>query len=344
VNEGQEPDSAGFLVDLLAGRCRAQAVSTAAALGLADRLGGGPRTAAALARELECEPAPLGRLLDFLVSLGVCSREADDCYALTTRAAALRSDALGPFAAFLGGPEFWDPWSRLREVLREGGANAFERAHGRDLYAHLARSPLAARAYDAAIESFTHAQAAHLCERYDFAGVRTLVDVGGGAGTALLAVLERWPHLHGVLFDLPHVVDGARARLAARCPGRVEVLEGDFNEHVPAGADAYLLKHILHNWDDLRAGALLSRCASALDTGGRLLVIESILAPDDRADAARMLDLEMLVFTGGRERRKPELRRLFHGAGLVIERVVPLDGASWLLVAERRRTGALRAE
>jgi hypothetical protein len=335
--DGVAPDSEVFLLDLLAGRARAQAVSTAAALGLADRLAAGPRTAAGLAGELGCDAGTLERLLVVLVGLGVCARAPGQRFVLAPQGAALRAEALGPFAAFLGGPVFWDAWSRLRDALREGGPTAFERTHGQGLYAHLASTPEAARAYDAAIDAFTRAEAGQLAARVDFSSVRTLVDVGGGRGTALLGVLERWPALRGVLFDLPHVVDGARARLDARCPGRVDVAAGDFLEHVPAGADAYLLKRVLHNWDDGRAGALLARCAAAMAPGGRVLAIETILAPDDRADAARMLDLEMLAFNGGRERRKPELRRLFHRAGLALERVEALRPPSWLLVAARRR-------
>ncbi|MHC5209630.1 MAG: methyltransferase [Planctomycetota bacterium] len=336
MSDGQEAESTEFLLDLLAGRCRAQAVSTAAALGVADGLVAGPRTCADLAEALKARAAPLERLLDLLVSLGVCTREPDQRYALTARGAALRSDAMGPLAAHLGGPEFWDPWSRLRDVLREGGATAYERTHGAELYAHLARDPDAARRYDAAIDSFTRTQAEQLCERFDFSEVSTLVDVGGGRGTALLCVLARWPHLRGILFDLPHVVAGARARIEADCPGRIDVQAGDFLEGVPAGADAYLLKGILHNWEDSRADALLTRCAETMAADGHVLVIDPILAPDDRVDAARLLDLEMLVLTGGRERRKPELRRMFRRAGLVLERVDPLVAGSWLMVGRRR--------
>jgi SAM-dependent methyltransferase len=336
MTEGPGAGSTAFLLDLLAGRCRAQAVSTAAALGLADRLAAGPRTAEDLAREIEAQAPTLARLLDFLVGLGLCTRTPDGAYALTANGAALRSDALGPFAAFLGGPEFWDPWSRLRDVLREGGPGAYERAHGATLYADLAARPAAAQAYDAAIDAFTRTQAEALCGAVDLSAVRTLADIGGGRGTALVCVLARWPHLRGILFDLPHVVADAQPRLDAACPGRVEVRAGDFTERVPQGADAYLLKGILHNWDDEGAAALLRRCAEALPPGGRLLAIEPILAPDERMDAARMLDLEMLVLTGGRQRRKPELRRLFHGAGLTLDRVQPLVAGSWVLEASAR--------
>ena len=336
MSEGADGDGAAFVLDLLAGRCRAQALSTAATLGLADRLAGGPKSAAELAAELGGEARPLERLLELLSSLGVCEPAGDGRFGLTARGAALRGDALGPLAAFLGSSVVWDPWSRLAEALRAGNGTAFERTHRRTLYAHLARDPQTARAYDAAIEAYTRDEIAALGERREFAAARRVVDVGGGRGASLAALLRRWPALRGVLVDLPHVSGPARARLAEELPGRVEVVEGDYFEELPAGADLYLLKHVLHNWDDERAVALLRRVREALAPGGAALVIEAVLAPVDSADSARLLDLEMLVLTGGRERRKPEWRRLFHAAGLRVERFDPLTPSSWLLVGRPR--------
>lgn len=336
MSEGRNGDAAAFVLDLLAGRCRAQALSTAAALGLADRLAGGPKSAAALAAELGGEARPLERLLELLSSLGVCEPAGEGRFGLTARGAALRGDALGPLAAFLGSPVVWDPWSRLAETLQSAGGTAFERTHRSSLYAHLARDPLTARAYDAAIEAYTRDEIAALGERAEFTSARTVVDVGGGRGASLLALLRRWPGVRGVLVDLPHVSGPARARLEEELPGRVEVVEGDYFESLPEGADLYLLKHVLHNWDDERAVALLRRVRESMSPGGAALVVEAVLAPIDTADSARLLDLEMLVLTGGRERRKPEWRRLFHTAGLRVERFEPLTPSSWLLVGRRR--------
>jgi len=166
-----------------------------------------------------------------------------------------------------------------------------------------------------------------------------VVDVGGGRGTLLAAILQRWEHLHGVLFDLPHVADRARPELAARFGQRVQVHAGDFFVDLPGGADVHLLRHVLHNWNDEQALCLLRQCAGAIVPGGRVLVIETILAPDNRADLACMLDLEMMVLTGGRERRRPELRRLLTAAGLAIERTVPMTSGGWLLVGVRAPSG-----
>jgi hypothetical protein len=336
VTGDRAAQAAERVLDLLAGRCRSQAVSTAAALGLAERLAAGPRSVEALAAELQCDPDALERLLDLLAGLELCRRVGGRRFELLPDGAALRDDALGPLAAFLGSAEAWNPWSALRDSLATGSPCAFERMQGRTLYEHLARTPAASARYDAAIEAFTRDETEALCRQFDFSDVRRLLDVGGGRGTALMGLLARWPHLRGVFFDLPHVVESTGPELLRRFPERVELVGGDFRESLPRGAEACLLKHVLHNWDDAGAGELLRRCAASLGPGGRVLVIEAILAPDTRVDAARLLDLEMLVLTGGRERRKPELRRLFHDAGLALARVAPLTPASWLLVGTRR--------
>ncbi len=337
------PDSdspADYLLQVLGGKCRTQAVSTAAALGLADRLAAGPRTVAALAAEIGCDAAVLVPVLRLCAGMGFFASPTPDTFVLTERGAALKGSALGPLAEFVGAAEQWDPWARLRDVARGGGGTAFQLAHGTGLYDHLARTPAAAARYDAAIDSFTRHEAEALCAQFDFTEVRTVVDVGGGRGTLLGEVLQRWPHLRGVLFDLPHVAARARPELAARFGARVEALGDDFFRGVPKGHDVYCVKHVLHNWDDERAQALLQRCVEAMGPGGRVLAIETVLAPDNRADLAAMMDLEMQVLLGGRVRRKPELRRLFQAAGLRVEQMTPLVGGSWLLVGSAQLAGA----
>jgi len=324
---------AEYLMYVLGGKGRAQAVSTAAAWRLADRLADGPRTAASLAEEIGCDAAALASVLRVCAGLGFFADARPGEYTVTERGQALRADALGPMAEFVGSSEQWDPWARLREV--RGEATAFELANGAGLYEWMAQHPAAAGRYDAAIDAFTRHEAAALTKAFDFAAVRQVLDVGGGRGTLMAEVLATWPSVRGVLFDLPHVVERARPALVARFGDRVQCQGGDFFAAVPAGADVCLLKHVLHNWNDERAGELLRRCAGSLAPGGRILAMETILSPDNRADMAAMLDLEMQVLLAGRARRKPELRRLFHEAGLSIEQFVPLTAGSWLLVAVR---------
>ena len=332
---GEASTAADHLLQLLGGKCRVQALSTVAALGIPDRLVAGPRTAAALASELGCVEAVLTPLLRIVAGLGFLDSPQPGLYALTERGHVLRQDQLGPLAAFVGAPEQWDPWARLREAAK-GGEVAFVRTYGEGLYSRLAHDDAAAARYDAAIDSFTRHEARALSEAFDFAPFAEVIDIGGGHGSLLLEVLRRWPHLRGVLFDLPHVAARASARLVGELGQRVRCEGGDFLAAIPRGAAVQLCKHVLHNWDDERALQLLRRCREALPPGGRLLVIETILAPDNRADLASMLDLEMMVLLGGRERRKPELRRLLTAAGFELEAMAPLVSGSWLLVARVR--------
>ena len=333
-----EPSTpAEHLLDILGGKARVQAISTAATLGLADVLANGPRTVPSLAQELGCREDVLATVLRMVAGLGFFTSPEPGLYALTERGHVLKRAQLGPLATFVGAPEQWDPWARLRDAAR-GGDVAFVRTFGHGLYDHVAADDAAAARYDAAIDAFTRHEAEALCRTFDFAGAREVVDVGGGHGTLLLEVLRRNAHLRGILFDLPHVAERALPRLRGELGDRVRTHGGDFFAAIPR-ADVLLLKHVLHNWDDERAAALLQRCAEALPAGGRLLVIETILAPDNRADLAAMLDLEMMVLLGGRERRKPELRRMLSACGLSLASMTPLVSGSWLLVAEKRAGG-----
>lgn len=322
-----------YVMYVLGGKGRAQAVSTAASWRLAERLAGAPRTADDLAHEIGCPPDAMAAVLRICAGLGFFDSPQPGVFAVTERGRALRADALGPMAEFVGATEQWAPWSHLRAV-RSGGDTAFALANGNGLYDWMAAHPAAAARYDAAIDAFTRHEANALCAEFDFNAVRRVVDVGGGRGSLLAAVLAANPRVCGVLFDLPHVVERARPGLVDRFGARVEVKGGDFFAAVPAG-DLVMVKHVLHNWNDDRAVELLRRCGEAVDRDGRVLLLETILSPDNRADMAAMLDLEMQVLLGGRVRRKPELRRLVGDAGLTVERFEPLTAGSWLLVARR---------
>lgn len=327
------------LLELLGGKGIAQALSTAAALGVAEALADGPRGAGELAEALSCDEDGLGRLLSVLAGLGALARGVDGRFTLTGLGRELRQDRLGALAAHLGEPSQWDPWARLRDALR-GGQSAFELTHGRGLFEHLAAHEGASSRYDEAVDAFTRIEARSLAEVVpELARGGRVVDVGGGRGTLLAALLARWEGLRGVLFDVPHVAEAAGARLAERFGGRLDAVGGDFHEAIPAGADWYVVRHVLHNWGDDEAVALLARCREAMAPGGRVLVVEGVLLPGDVLDTVRLLDLEMLVLTrDGRERSKPELRRLLARAGLALERTAPLAGFSRLLVGAARST------
>jgi hypothetical protein len=326
---------ADYLLDILSGKYRAQALSTLAALGIPDMLAEAECGAEQLAERLGGESDGLKRLLDFTVGMGflVCGQNGK--YGLGQLGKQLQTGALGRLAAFMGSPEQWSPWSNLRQSLRsKDGRSPFELTFGEDLYSYLSHAPESAQEYDLAIDAFTQLEARALCGAFDFTGKQCLVDVGGGRGMLLREVLGQHPELAGVLVDRPDVVERAGASLPAELMQRIALHGGDFFNALPQGHDLYCIKHVLHNWDDERAANLLKACAEAMQPGGHVLVIESILTPDHRLDLARVMDFEMSVLTKGRARRKPEFRALFRRAGLKLESVQAI-GSSWLLVGSR---------
>lgn len=329
-------DPASALMRRLGGKAVVQALATAAELGLAEALDE-PRTVEELARSLSCDADALLRLLRVLVGEGALVEGPDSRYVLTPMGAQLRHDALGTLARFVGSPSQWTPWTALTHAVRTG-ETAFEHVHGRSLFAYLANHPGEEALYDAAVDAFTSAQAIALAEQDVLDDVESVVDVGGGRGTLLLELLRRRPKVRGVLFERASVLERARARFDAEALSRrCTFVEGDFFTAVPEGADAYVLKHVLHNWDDERAAAILRRCVLAMPPGGRIFVVESLRLPGNMRDGARLIDLEMLVLTGGgRERSKPEFRRLFAAAGLRLVESRPLVEGTWMMVAHAR--------
>jgi hypothetical protein len=330
---GSELEPSEALMRRLGGKWIVQAIATAAQLRLPEALDE-PRTLDDLAERLECtELEPLRRWLRVLVGEGVLLERIDERYELTAMGVHLRQDRLGPLAEFVGSASQWAPWTQLAHSVRTG-QSAFERTHGQSLFEYLADHPDEARLYDLAVDAFTGEQARLFARADVLDGIGTLVDVGGGRGTLLTTVLSLRPDLRGVLFDRPHVVEAARDRFArAGLLDRCDFVGGDFFEAIPPGADAYVLKHVLHNWDDDRATELLRRCAEAAADRGRVMVIDALLLPGNRLDPARLIDLEMLVLTGsGRERSKPQMRTLLARAGLKLASTHRLTDGAWLLV------------
>ena len=301
-----------------------QALVAAARLGLADLLADGPRSADDLARVTATHAPTLHRLLRALAGAGVFAEGADGRFGLTPLVAALRAD--GPdsrrgWIINVGNTEY-RAWAELPHTLLTGEP-AFARAFGDGFYAYLARHPEVAETWDRFMDRSARAWLAALLASYDFTALRTLVDVGGGRGTALAAILRATPGLRGVLFDLPHVVAGAGTTLAdAGVADRCAVVAGDMFAAVPAGGDAYLLARVLWNWDDARAGAILRHCRRAMPDHGRLLVLDLVL-PDPPPPQAALSDLNLRLVFGGRLRSEAEFRALLGEAGFTVERVLP---------------------
>jgi hypothetical protein len=291
------------LLELVNGYRISQVLHVAATLGLADRLAGGPLRADELG--VEADPDALRRLLRALVAAGVLS-ESDGRFALTELGQGLRSDvpgSLAGWAAFVGRPYHWETWSSLLHSVRTG-ENAFRSLRGMDVWEYRRAHPDEAAIFDGAMTSLTGALNTAVLAAHDFGRYPLVVDVGGGRGALLAAILERHPHVRGVLFDQPDVVAGApRAE-------RMEVAGGSFFDAVPAGGDAYVLKSVLHDWEDAEALAILRVCH---DAGAPVvLIVERDLAADPHAPFS---DLNMLVGPGGRERTLGEYAALLSTAG-----------------------------
>ena len=312
---------------LVMGFVIARALQVAAELGIADALVGGPKERATLAHEVGADPATLHRLLRAIASFGVFEELPDGRYANTARSELLCSDVPGSIrnlARMYGDPAAWRAWSAMEYSVRSGEPS-FAHIHGQTIFEYFANHPESARRFDEAMVASSRLMNDAIVEAYDWAQFGTLADIAGGMGSTLAAILRANPALRGVLFDLDHVVARAREHLreqgvAERC--RTE--SGSFFDSVPAGADAYFMKHILHDWNDTDCLRILGNCARAMSDRAKLLVCEKIVPPGNVPSVAKTMDLVMLVMTdGGRERTEAEFRELFVRAGLRLARVAP---------------------
>ena len=312
------------LLRLVNGYQISQAIHVAAALGVADRLAGGARSVEDLARATDTDPPSLYRLLRALASIGVLDEQRDRRFALTALGDGLRSDATGSlaaWAAFVGRPYHWGAWSNLLHSVRTG-ENAFGALHGVDVWTYRREHPEEAGVFDAAMTALARRVTAAVLDAYDFGRHGVVVDVGGGHGALLAAILERHAKVQGVLFDQPAVVAGAAP--IERC----RVVPGSFFESVPEGADAYVLKAVLHDWDDEPAVAILRTCRRAAPAGSSVLVVERRLGAPDADPAAAFSDLNMLVGPGGRERTLEEYEVLLEAAGFRLVGETPAGAVS----------------
>jgi hypothetical protein len=320
------PRSALALRRLVNGYQVTQALHVAAVLGIADLLADGPRSSDDLAAATETHPGALYRLLRALAGVGVFREEEDRRFALAELGACLRSDApepVGGWAAFVGEPYQWQAWGALLYSVRTG-ANAFRHVHGIDSWSFRARHPELSASFDRAMTSLSRQVVSAVLETYDFGRFGHLVDVGGGNGAVLAAILAKYPTAHGVLFDQPHVVSVAGPILAAAgVADRCQVVGGSFFETVPAGGDAYILKAILHDWEDDPCVQILQTCRRAMAEGTALLVIERELGRPNQDPDPKFSDLNMLVGPMGQERTPAEYAALFAKGGFRFVGVTP---------------------
>ena len=327
------------VLDMINGAWMCQAIAVACELDIPDRLADGPRDAASLAAETGTDRGAMHRFLRALCTLELCQQAEDGLFTLGRAGQLLRRDAPGSLHgwAMLARHRLWGLWTDFHEGLRTGQSVRLRR-RGFDDYGELQADPAMAAVFNRAMVSIAEPVARAFAEKGAFAGMERIVDVGGGAGHLLAAVLAAHPHLHGVVYDLGHARGIAEATLrAGAISDRSAFVEGSFFDGVPAGADAYVLKSVLHNWDDERSAVILARCASSMGAGSRLMILERVLPPrisssaGDR-DAARS-DLQMMLGCDGRERTRSEFEALLDGARLRLHGVTPLTADFTLLEA-----------
>ena len=325
-----DPPPPAQLMLLATGYFTARAIYVAATLGIADLLDGRVRDADDLARETATHAPTLYRFLRALAAAGVLEHTAEDRFALTTIGATLRTrapDSTRPGVMMFHHPMFWRSWEELLYSVRTGRP-ALDQVFGKPVFEYLATTPDAAAAYDGGMTGFNKTIIPAIVKACDFARFESIVDVAGGHGSLLAAILEAAPRARGVLVDLAHVTEVARRNLAERgLAERAEVVTGNMFESVPAGGEAYVLKWILHDWDDAACVAILKNVRAAIGPEGRLLIVDRVLPERTEASVAMrtamMADLLMLIHLTGRERTEREFRALLEASGFRLARVVP---------------------
>jgi SAM-dependent methyltransferase len=321
------------LYHLATGHYLSHALCLVAKLGIADLLKDGPRHAKELADATATHAPSLNRVLRLLASVGVFDEQANGSFALTELGECLRRGVSGSSRAMVmlfAGERIHDAWKELEYCVRTGEA-VFRKRGLRDPFTDPARTPEDNANFDAAMAELTRVTAIAVAAAYDFTPLHTVVDVGGGSGALLIGILNANAHLRGIVFDQSHAAERARTHITENgLADRCDAVGGDFFKEVPSGADAYMLKHVIHDWRDEEAVAILKNCHRAMGNNGRLLIVEGVypLRIDESlaSRGAAANDVNMLVNTGGRQRSEAEFRALYAAAGFKLTRIVPTQG------------------
>jgi hypothetical protein len=332
-----EAAAAEQVMQLTTGYIASTAIYLAVKLRIPDRLAPGARTSADLAKDLNVNEDALYRVLRTLTSLGVFQETAPRTFSNNLLSSMLQSGTQGSMydmALWMSDPFHFQVYADALYSV-ETGKPAVEKTLGMPVFEYFSRNPNESEIFNNAMTMFSGMVIPAVLEAYDFGGIGTLVDIAGGHGRVLTSILQKYPSMRGVLFDLDHVIAGARPvieqlGLSSRCT----TATGDFFKAVPQGGDAYIMKHIIHDWNDGEAIAILKSIRAAMNPGGRVILLESVIAPGSEPDFGKIIDLEMLLMPGGRERTELEFRDLFERAGFTLTRIVPTK--SPLCVVEAR--------
>ena len=323
---GPRPPPHAPILELTFATVVARALYAVTQRGVPDLLAEGPRTPEEVAAKVGGHPTALLQVLRALAAAGIFTHGGDGRFGLTPVGETLvtgHPTAARDLVLTLGGPAFWAAFGAMPQVL-ETGRTGIEIALGTSFFDYLRQHPDEEAVFNRTMVAVHGGEPAAVAEAYDFSGIGKVVDVGGGIGTMLVTLLQRHPHLTGVLFDAPSVAEAAKDTIAAAgLEGRCERVGGDFFASVPAGGDAYVLSHILHDWPVDACHTILRNCREAMNAGGRILIIEMVLPPGAEPHPGKILDVVMLAVPGGRERTADEYGELLAPVGLRVERVVP---------------------
>ncbi len=314
------------------------ALQVALRLQIADHIASGTTSARSLARACGANEDALYRVLRLLAMMGIFEETSPRTFGLTPAAAALRQvpGSLYDMALWLCDPFHLRVYADAMHSV-ETGAPAVEKTYGMPVFEYFANNPELSAIFNSAMTSFSGMVAPAAIEAYDFSGIRVLVDVAGGHGGVLTGVLAKHPQMRGVLCDLPHVIDGARPRIASLgLADRCQTVACDMFAAIPDGGDAYIMKHIIHDWDDERAGVILRNIRRVLPKDGRVLLLESVVAPGNEPDFSKVIDLEMLLLPGGRERTADEFRALFAANGFELTGIIATQSPLSVIEAKPR--------
>jgi hypothetical protein len=325
------------MLQIISGFWISRAVYVIGKLGIPDLLQTGPKTAAELASATNTHAPSLFRILRALVSVGVLNSSDGERFAQTPLSETLVTDAPGSlrwFAISELGQEHYPAWGNVMHSVKTGEI-AFDDFFGVDIWKYFQQNPEDAAVFNNSMSNITAAANEAITSLYDFSQFGTLVDVGGGHGGLITSILKQNPELKGVLFDAPEVIEGARPKIeAAGLANRLETVAGNFFQSVPAGGDAYIMKWIIHDWDDEKSNTILRNCRSQMPANGKLILVDSVVPETNEPHFSKFIDLNMLVMTGGKERTEKEFAQLLADAGFKLLRVIPTDLPTSIIEAE----------
>ena len=333
----QEPPSQLAMLQIISGFWVSRAVFVIAKLGIPDLLNSGPKTADELAEATDTHAPSLFRVLRALVSVSVLHSDSENRFSNTPLSETLITDAPGSLRWFTIselGQEHYPAWGNIMHSVKTGEIG-FDNFYGADVWAYFRNNPEEAAVFNNSMSGMTAAVNESLRSVYDFSKFKTVVDVGGGHGGLITGILKASPNTKGILFDAPEVVSGAHAKLAeAGVSDRCETVSGDFFKSVPAGGDAYIMKWIIHDWNDEQSIQILKNCRAQIGPEGRLIIVDAVVPETNEPHFSKFIDLNMMVMTGGKERTEKEFEQLLSAAGFKLLQVITTEQPTCIIEAE----------